>query len=63
MNQLRDRCLKLIYRDIASTFQEVLDKDDSVVIFMRNLQALATETSPELMKPFRFRGEIGYEIF
>ena len=61
MNQLRDRYLKLIYCDIALTFQEVLDKDDSVVILVRNLQALATETSSELIKPFRFRGEISYE--
>ena len=70
VNKLHQRCLRLIYTDKTSTFQEVLDKDSSVSIHMRNIQSLAIEMytkanniSPEIMKEvFNFCGEIGYDL-
>ena len=70
INKLHQRCLRLIYTDKTSTFQELLDKDNSVSIHMRNIQSLATEMykeanniSPEIMKEvFNFCGEIGYDL-
>ena len=57
INCLHERCLRLIYSDNRSSFQELLSKDDSVTIHQRNIQILATELykvannlSPELMK-------------
>ena len=43
INKLHERALRLVYKDENLTFQELLDKDDSVIIHHRNLQRLATE--------------------
>ena len=43
INILHERCLRLIYNDYQSTFQELLDKDNSVSIHYRNIRTLATE--------------------
>ena len=37
------KCLRIIYSDKTSSFEEMLDKDGSVTGHTRNLQALATE--------------------
>ena len=37
------KCLRIIYSDKTSSFEEILDKDGSVTGHTRNLQALATE--------------------
>ena len=42
INKLHERALRLIYCDHTSTFEELLDKDDSVTIHQKNIQALAT---------------------
>ena len=54
---LRERCLRLIYNDKRSSFEDLLEKDNSVSIHHKNLQALAiemfkvhTKTSPEVMQ-------------
>ena len=52
------------------TFEELLEKDDSVLIHIRNLQTLAIEMykvenggSPEIMKKiFRIFKESGYNL-
>lgn len=70
INKLNERCLNLIYSDKTSTFQELLNKDSSLSIHMRNIQTLATEMnkvangiSPEIMKEiFNFCGKIGYHL-
>ena len=57
INKLHERALKLVYKDPLLSFQELLDKDNSVRIHHRNLQKLATEMyklnnniSPTLLK-------------
>ena len=57
INNLHERALRLVYKDDASTFRELLDKDNSFTIHERNLQKLATEMykvktnqSPDFMK-------------
>ena len=70
INGLQDRCLRLLYNDKQLTFEELLEKDDSVSIHIRNLQTLATEMykvikgdSTETMKEiFRIREENGYNL-
>ena len=43
INRLHERCLHIIYNDKSSTFKELLEKDNSVSIHYRNIQALAIE--------------------
>ena len=43
INRIHERCLRTIYNDKQSTFNELLEKDGSVSIHERNLQFLATE--------------------
>ena len=43
MKRLHDRCLRVVYNDKQSSFNELLEKDDSVSIHMRNIQILATK--------------------
>ena len=40
INTLQKRCLRLIYNDKQLTFEELLEKNDSVSIDIRNLQTL-----------------------
>ena len=55
-NRLHERCLRIIYNDKTSTFKDLLEKDNSVFIHYKNIQALAIEMhkvangmSPEIM--------------
>ena len=43
INRLHGRCLKIIYCEKQSSFEELLQKDSSVSIHERNIQTLATE--------------------
>ena len=43
INRLHERCLRIIYSDKKSSFEQLLEKDKSVSIHTRNLQFLATE--------------------
>ena len=42
-NRLHERCLRMIYKDKISNFQELLNKDNSVSIHHNNIDALAIE--------------------
>ena len=42
-NRLHERALRLVYRDSKSSFEELLEMDESFTIHHRNLQKLATE--------------------
>ena len=42
-NSLSERCLRLIYNDKKSSFEELLEIDSSVSIHDRNLRALSIE--------------------
>ena len=41
INRLNERCLRLIYNDRGSSYEELLDKDNSLPIHQKNLQKLA----------------------
>ena len=43
INSIHERALRITYQDHISTFQELINKDNSGSIHHRNLQALATE--------------------
>ena len=43
INKLHERCLRIIYNDKTSSFEDLLAKDGSVTIHKRNLQVLPTE--------------------
>ena len=55
--RLHERCLRIVYSDNQSTFEELLVKDNTVSVHQHNLQFLATELykvlnglSPDLIK-------------
>ena len=64
INMLHERCLRIIYNDKQSSFTELLNKDNSVSIHIRNIQRLAIEMfrfynrlSPPLMSNmFKVKG-------
>ena len=43
VNRLHERCLPLIYNKNTSSFTEHLEIDNSVSVYHRNIQVLATE--------------------
>ena len=56
INRIHERPLRIVYKDKKSTFNELLEKDNSVEIHIKNLQVLFTEmfevhkeTSPAIM--------------
>ena len=42
-NSIHERALRITYNDRTSTFEELLNKDNSVSIHHRNLQVLVTQ--------------------
>ena len=70
INLLHERCLRIIYNDKQSPFTELLNKDGSVSIHIRNIQRLAIEMfklykglSPPLMANiFKLRKENPYNL-
>ena len=43
INRLHERCLRIVYNNKQFSFNELLEKDCSVSVHMRNIQVLATE--------------------
>ena len=43
INKLHERCLRVVYRDFNSSFEQLLSKDNSFTIHKRNIQNLAIE--------------------
>ena len=43
INRLHERCLRIVYKDNKSSFQELLDKDKGVTIHVKNVRTLAVE--------------------
>ena len=70
INRLHERCLRIIYNDKLSNFEELLVKDNSVSIHHNNIHTLAIEMykvanniSPEIMKDvFKLREETYYNL-
>ena len=57
INKLHTRCLRIVYSDNTSSFEELLETDNSISVHHRNFQVLATklykivnELSPDIMK-------------
>ena len=42
-NKLHERAVRTVYQDYASSFTELLEKDNSTTIHNRNIQLLATK--------------------
>ena len=69
-NRLHQRCLKIIYNDKHSNFEELLVKDKSVSIHNNNIHTLVIEMyqvangmSPEIMNDiFKLRENIHYNL-
>ena len=43
VTRLHERCLRIVYSDSVSSFEDLLDKDRSVSVHVRNIKTLATE--------------------
>ena len=43
INRLHQRCLRVTYNDVLSSFEELLERDNSVSVHNRNVQCLAIE--------------------
>ena len=43
INKLHERALRIVYNDYNSSFESLLNEDNSFTIHQRNLQKLATE--------------------
>ena len=57
INRLHERCLRVTYNDGLSSFEELLERDNSVSVHNRNIQCLAIELykvfndiCPDIMK-------------
>ena len=57
INKLHERCLRIVYNNNTSTYEELLETDNSISVHFRNVQALAVELykavngfSPDIMK-------------
>ena len=69
INQLHEKCMRLIYEDKTSSSEELLEQDKSVSIHTRNLQILAAEmfkvyrsmSAPVFSELFRQR-DICYDL-
>ena len=64
INRLHERCLRMIYNDKISNFEELLSKDNSVFIHHSNINALVIEMYkvPNDMSPDIMNKEILYII-
>ena len=60
INRILERALRITYNDKSSSFQNLLQKDNSVTIHHRNIKILATETYKFLQ---RFSHPLINEIF
>ena len=43
INTVHERALRVFYRDKKPTFEDFLEKDNSVIVHMENIQVLVTE--------------------
>ena len=70
INKLHERCLGIVYSDSTSSFDKLIETDNSVPVHHRNIQVLATESykivnglSSEIMKEvFPFNENTFYNI-
>ena len=55
INRIHERSLRITYNDKSSSFQNLLEKDNSVTLHYRNIEILATEkyTSLQELSPLQ----------
>ena len=51
INKLQERALRIIYQDDKSSFEELLQRDNAVIVHNRNLQALAIQLMNQIYNP------------
>ena len=56
INPLHERCLRIVYNDKKSTYENLIVRDTFVSVHIRNLQILAT-------KMFKVHGDLSAAIF
>ena len=54
INRLHERCLRATYNDGLSSFEELLERDNSVSVHNRNIRCLAIELFKVFHDRFRF---------
>ena len=59
INRIHERALRIIYNDKSSSFQNLLEKDNSVTIHHTNIKILATETQI-LTRAFPYSCELNF---
>ena len=47
INRIHESALRIVYQDDTSTFEELLNKDNSIKTHSRNLQMVAAEVKTE----------------
>ena len=69
INWLHERCMRVVYGDKMSSFEELLEQDKSVLIYTRNLQVLVKEMfkvyrsmSPPIFSELFRRRDISYNL-
>ena len=69
INSLYKRALRIVYRDYNAAFSELLSKDKSMTIHLKNLQLLATETfktknelNPKIMEEIFTFKDVDYKL-
>ena len=69
INRIHERALRIVYRDKISSFESLLERDDSVTIHNRNIHAVVTEfykvknqLSPKLMTDVFEIREVNYDL-
>ena len=54
INRLHERCLRIVYSDSMSSFEDLLHKDRSVSVHVKNIKTLAIEMFKVSKKPSEF---------
>ena len=53
INYLRERLLRLVYKDRNSSFKDLVNRDNSFIVHHRNIQSIAIELFKVLKRIFR----------
>ena len=69
INRIHERCLRIVYYDKKSTYKNLLERDRSVLVHVRNLQILAIEMfkvhsglSPPIFKELFRKRTLNYKL-
>ena len=69
INRIHERCLRIVYYDKKSTYKNLLERDRSILVHVRNLQILAIEMfkvhsglSPPILKELFRKRTLKYKL-